>query len=252
MRNPLISLTLWTIALGAAMVAACSAPDPGVGYLGLAHSNTGGENSPSASADSGAPVAPSSPSGPTSNPTPSPTSGGTPDAGPPVASTDAGKPSGGGSGDGGGGGDAGSTAATFLGEATPWASSPVATGALAAHSAVGQAPQSPTTPCLSCHVTGGPGAPFLAAGFVATSAGGTTGAGDVEVRVYAQGGTAAGYSAHTDSDGFFWINPPNGGTTGPYQGGVRNGTTTLLMPAAQSAANCQSCHAGATGVIHLP
>jgi hypothetical protein len=100
-------------------------------------------------------------------------------------------------------------------------------------------------------VTGGAAAPFLAAGFVATAAGGTTGAGDVEVRVYAQGGTAAGYSAHTDADGFFWINPPNGGTTGPYQAGVRNGTTTLLMPTAQSASNCQTCHAGATGVIHM-
>jgi hypothetical protein len=256
MRKPLISLTLWTAIFGSAAAVACSAADPGVGYLGLAHSNTGGSSSTTADAGAQAPASSSNGSSSGSTPTPSGGGGGssggatsTPDAGAPSSSNNDAGTSGGGADSGAS--EGGSTASAFLGEATPWASAPIGTTALQHHAATGQAPQSATTPCLGCHTTGGSGAPFLAAGFVATAAGGTTGAGDVEVRVYAQGGTAAGYSAHTDSDGFFWINPPNGGTTGPYQAGVRDGTTTHLMPAAQASANCQTCHAGSTGVIHM-
>ena len=252
MRTPLISLALCLSSLGAAAVA-CSAPDPGVGYLGLSHPNGGGGSSTTGGQDSGSPVAPAT-GGSSSGATTPPTGSGSGSGGGVKPVVDAGGGGGAVDSGGGGGNDAGTsgTASTFLGEATPWASNSPAQTAKEHHAAVGQAPQTSGTPCLGCHVTGGSGAPFLAAGFVATSAGGTTGASDVEVRVYAQGGTAAGYSAHTDTDGFFWINPPVGGTTGPYQAGARDGTTTQLMPAAQTAADCQSCHAGATGVIHLP
>jgi hypothetical protein len=122
----------------------------------------------------------------------------------------------------------------------------------------------PTLDCMtatSCHGAGGAGGPFLAAGFVATTAGGTTGAPDVEVRVYANGATSTpGYSVHTDSAGYFWIQQP-AGTLGPFNAGVRAGpagTMPMIMPAQQGAAtdatlDCQTttCHGGATGVIHI-
>ena len=123
----------------------------------------------------------------------------------------------------------------------------------------------PTLDCmtLTCHGTGGAGGTFLAAGFVATTAGGTTGAADVEVRLYATGGTPSGVSAHTDSNGYFWMLPSVGTTlAGPFNAGVRAGpagTLPVLMPAAQGTAtstqlDCQSstCHGGtATGNIHI-
>jgi hypothetical protein len=124
---------------------------------------------------------------------------------------------------------------------------------------------SPTLDCMSslCHATGGAGGAFLMAGFVATTAGGTTGAADVEVRIYANGTPGSGgYSAHTDSAGYFWLLPPATGADGPYNGGVRagpTGTTPLTMPAQQGTAtstqlDCQSasCHGGTTvGNIHI-
>jgi hypothetical protein len=123
----------------------------------------------------------------------------------------------------------------------------------------------PTLDCMSsaCHATGGAGGAFLMAGFVATTAGGTTGAADVEVRIYANGATGSGgYSAHTDSNGYFWLLPPATGAAGPYNGAVRAGpagTLPLTMPAQQGTAtsanlDCQSasCHGGTTvGNIHI-
>jgi hypothetical protein len=102
----------------------------------------------------------------------------------------------------------------------------------------------------TCHATGGAGSAFIMAGFVATAAGGTTGAAGVEVRILA--GTT-GVSTYTDANGYFWMLPEAaGGPTGSYNGGARDGTTTNLMPNAQTAYDCQSCHAGGTGVIHVP
>jgi hypothetical protein len=102
----------------------------------------------------------------------------------------------------------------------------------------------------TCHAAGGGGGQFVMAGFVATAAGGTTGAAGVEVRILA--GTT-GYSAYTDTNGYFWLLPAAAGApTGSFNGGARNATTTNLMPNAQTAYDCQSCHAGGTGVIHVP
>ncbi len=236
-------MSLCTLVLGSAAAAACSAPDPGVSYPTSSASAFPGTTTTVPSEDSGAPAA----TGPVVV-TPA-DSGATPpvvDSGA-VAAKDAG-------GEDAGAGEGGGTLAGFLGETTPWASNLPATTAFQSHSAAGQAQQTPTLDCLTCHVTGGPGSPFLAAGFVATAAGGTTGAADVEVRAYATGGTPAGYSAHTDANGYFWINPPLGGTTGPYNAGARNGTSTQMMPTSQTGSDCQSssCHGGSQGNIHLP
>jgi hypothetical protein len=254
MRNPVISLTLWTLALGAAAAVACSAPDPGVGYLGLSRGGGYGQDAGSTGTGSGSGATVGNGNGGGSG-----SGGGTSSGSGSGGVVSTGGNDGGASGTdasvsgGDGGGDGGVVgAAAFLGETTAWASSLPAQTAWQYHANAGQAQQTPTTPCLSCHTTGGAGSPFLSAGFVATAAGGTTGAADVEVRVYATGGTPAGYSKHTDANGYYWIDPPVGGTTGPYQAGVRDGTTTQLMPSSQATSDCQSCHAGATGVIHLP
>jgi hypothetical protein len=152
-------------------------------------------------------------------------------------------------------GGEGSAAVTFLGETTPWASNQEpATTATQSMSAGTVVVPTPTTDCMTCHVTGGTASPFLAAGFVASTPGGTTGAANVEVRVYAQG-SDAGVSGYTDSNGYFWINPPIGGLTGPYNAALRNATSMTPMPAAQTTIDCQSssCHGGtADGNIHFP
>jgi hypothetical protein len=171
---------------------------------------------------------------------------------------------------GGGGGDAaaagGDGGATgegvgFLGETTPWAANqPTAT----AQSQMGTTTTlTPTSSCMTattCHGAGGAGGPFLAGGFVATAAGGTTGAADVEVRVYANGG-GGGYSGYTDANGYFFITQPTG-SLGPFNAGVRAGpagTAPMTMPSPQGAStdatlDCESasCHGGATtGPIHI-
>jgi hypothetical protein len=252
MRNPLISLSLLTLSLGAGLAMACSAPDPGVSYpasSSVPGASTGGGGAPTTSEDSGAP--PSTGTGTGNNP---PTSG--TDAGAAQdASTATGEGGAGGDAGDAGGGEGGGALPGFLGETTAYASNLPAVTAFASHTGAGVAQQTPTLDCLSCHVTGGAGVPFLAAGFVATTAGGTTGAADVEVRVYANGGSAAGYSANSDANGYFWINPPLGGTTGPYNAGARNASATQIMPTSQTASDCQnaSCHGGSTvGNIHLP
>jgi hypothetical protein len=146
---------------------------------------------------------------------------------------------------------------TFLGETTPWVATQQPATSAAQSMATGTVVQpTPTLDCMAtCHVAGGTAPPYLAAGFVATTPGGTTGASNVEVRVYAAG-SDAGISAYTDVNGYFWINPPIGGLTGPYNAGVRGGTgTPTIMPAAQTTIDCQSssCHGGtADGNIHCP
>jgi hypothetical protein len=252
MRNSLISLPLWMLgALGVASVvaSACSAPDPGVSYpISGATSTIGvGTSAPASSEDAGAPATGSG-SG----------SGGAVDSGggtAPTGAADAGTSDAGSAAGGEAGNDGGGALAGFLGETTPWASNLPTPTAFSAHTGAGVPQQTPTLDCLTCHVTGGAGVPFLGAGFVATAAGGTTGAADVEVRVYATGGTPGGYSAHTDANGYFWINPPLGGTTGPYNAGARNETDMQMMPTSQTVSDCQSssCHGGGTvGNIHLP
>jgi hypothetical protein len=143
----------------------------------------------------------------------------------------------------------------FLGETTPWATALPATTAYVYHQGAGQPQQTPGLDCMqTCHIAGGAGGAFVMAGWVATTAGGTTGAADVEVRAYASG-TAAGASAHTDANGFFWLLPPaTGAPTGSFNGGARNGTTTQLMPNAQTNYDCNNsgCHGGTAGPIHLP
>jgi hypothetical protein len=140
-----------------------------------------------------------------------------------------------------------------LGETTAYASKPVAVSAKNNHANNGVPAQTPGMDCLGCHNPAGTSpAPFLAGGFVATAANGTTGASDVEVRVWANG-ASQGFSVHTDEDGFFWVNPPVGGAAGPYNAGVRNATVTDVMTPQQTAADCQSssCHGGSQGPIHI-
>jgi hypothetical protein len=133
-----------------------------------------------------------------------------------------------------------------------YASNPIATAnsARTRHQAAGQAAQQPNTDCLGCHVTGGNGTPFLAAGFVATAANGTTGAPDVEVAVF-NATLKQAFSAHTDPDGFFWINPPNGGATGTFCAGARQ-QNQQVMPQTETNYDCQTaaCHGG--NPIHYP
>jgi hypothetical protein len=131
-----------------------------------------------------------------------------------------------------------------------YASKPVAVSAMQNHTTNNVALQTPNLDCLGCH-NGTTAAAFLAAGFVASAAGGTTGVADVEVGVNA-GGTS--YSAHTDTDGYFWINPPAAGIpAAPYYPGLRNATTEVDMPApgpANTDCNSSACHGGQ--VLHIP
>ena len=234
MRKSFFSLVVWMPLAGWAAALGCSAPDPGVGYLGPAPSLNGGAGG---QWDSG------SSTGSTS---------GASDAGADGAPT-----GGGGGGDGGGatGGDAGAATgpSSFLGEATPWVSAPVAVSARTRHADVGQIRQAPTTVCLECHGGASIAKTFLAGGFVATKANGSVGASDVEVRLVDKG-TGDVYTAHTDADGFFWITPPDAGVTGPFNAGCRDGTDTSVMISQPPNADCQttSCHGGTTGVVHLP
>jgi hypothetical protein len=102
----------------------------------------------------------------------------------------------------------------------------------------------------ACHAAGGAGGQFVMAGFVATAAGGTTGASGVEVRILA--GTT-GYSAYTDANGYFWLSAPaTGAPTGSFNGGARNATATQIMPSAQTTYDCQSSACHGTTVLHLP
>jgi hypothetical protein len=243
-----VSLVLCSLGIGAAVAVACSSPDPGVNY---AVTPPVGSNDAGGSAFTG--------NGSSSGGVTSGSSSGTPtmsqDAGSPTSTGDASTGGVDGGDAGGGSADAGGPLPGFLGETSAFDASMPTPTAFQSHAA--QNPpimqQTPTLDCLACHTNGGAGVPFLAAGFVATAAGGTTGAAGAEVRVYAQGTTPPGFSTHTDANGYFWINPPVGGATGPYQAGVRNGSGMQIMPVTQTMADCQSasCHGGGQGVVHL-
>jgi len=241
MTKPIISFVLVAFAGAAAAAAGCSAADPGVEYSGTHHldglgsgsststgTSSGGDDAGSTATGTGTGTSDDSGTGTTSTSPDSSTS--TSEAG---ATTD----------DGG-------ASTGFLGEATAFKSVPPPQTAAAAHSGAGQAAQTPTLDCMAaCHAAGGAGGQFLFAGFVATAAAGTTGAAGVEVRAY--NGTT-GYSAYTDTNGYFWMLPPTTLPTGPFNMGARNAATTDLMPTSQTTIDCQSCHGGATGVIHVP
>src|SRR6202041_2168237 len=106
----------WTVGLGSVAAVACSAPDPGVGYLGPSPSPAA---SVGPSEDAGAP------------PVDSGLGTGVPDTG--VDSAPA------------------AVDASFLGENEPYSSASLPTKtAQGSHAAAGQAIQSPITDCLSC------------------------------------------------------------------------------------------------------
>jgi hypothetical protein len=234
---------VYTLGFGL-LVAACSAPDPGVGGFGPR-----ADNSPDGTGDT------------TTQPTK--------DAGKGTGTgTGTGTGNGTGNGDGTGGGNDAGTGGTpdagpadtgggpknaFTG-APAFASKPVATSAKQSHTAnaVGVIPGKATA-CVDCHKLGGASpAPFLAAGTVFTDTAGTTPAVDYEVRFVDSKGAA--FSAHTDADGNFWINPPLAAATGPFITGVRNATAVKPMITQAGDGNCSSasCHGGATGPVHIP
>jgi hypothetical protein len=244
MTKPIISFALVAFASVGAMAAGCSAADPGVEYTGPRHLDGLGGGS-STSTGTSAPASDDAGSAPTS------TGAGTPDdSGTGTGTTSAAKDGAAATSEAGATADDSGTSTAFLGEATAFKSVAPPQTAAAAHAGAGQAAQTPTLDCMAaCHAAGGAGGQFLFAGFVATTAGGTTGAAGVEVRAY--NGTT-GYSAYTDTNGYFWMLPPTTLPNGPFNMGARNATTTDLMPSSQTTIDCQSCHGGGTGVIHVP
>jgi hypothetical protein len=243
MRIPAVML----LGLGLMVGTACSAPDPGVGGFGPPRkSSVGGDTSTGTGTDTGAGTGTDSGTG---------TGTGT-DSGTAQQTRDAG---GGGVADSGGGGgakDAGvdSGPANAFSGAPAFASKPVDTAASAktAHANAGQIVPGKGTACLDCHKAGGAGVPFLSGGSVFTDTAGNTPAADYEVRIVDAKGAA--FSAHTDQDGNFRIDPPIAGTTGPYMTGARNAATIALMVTHPADNNCNSsnCHGGAQGPIHVP
>ena len=255
MNKPIISLGLWTLGLGSAAVVACSAPDPGVGYLGLSNSRGLGGNSATGSDDGGGGNGSSGGAG--------------------ARRRSSGVSSSGSSGPGGEGLRVGGRRAAdpprlgrrwsddaagsrqarrSLGETTAYASAP-GPRRRARTTAAGQAPQTPTTPaCATCHGTGGAGSPSSPPASSRPRQAGRR-APSTSRSASTEQGPDAGYSGYTDSDGYFWINPPLGGVTGPYNAALRNATTTTPMPThPNDPADCQSttCHGGSQGNIHYP
>ena len=237
------------VSIGILGAVACSAPDPGVGVVGSHNNNALGG------------------SGGTSNNNTNGTNGGNNnnnggsnavDSGSGNVETDAGS---GGSNDAGSGGgaDAGASDAggpvTAFSSAGPYASSPVQAGDNAAtkHTVAAQGFTNPAgRDCMTCHSAAGPATQFAFAGTAYTSAAGTTPAADVEVRVVDSAGKEQG-SAHSDSDGNFWV-PSTTALPSTAITGARNATTTVKM-ISNATAPCNTCHAagGAAGsVIHVP
>ncbi len=121
-------------------------------------------------------------------------------------------------------------------------------------SAAAQMTSNPSkTQCLSCH-NGDQGVhAFMAGGTVFTNAAGSAPAIDYEVRVV-DTSTNAVFSAHTDANGNFWIEPGAQLAAGPFMIGVRNGEHVQAMPVLQRALECNgsACHGGMQGPIHVP
>lgn len=95
--------------------------------------------------------------------------------------------------------------------------------------------------CFNCHGDLGAATPMAFGGTVYTTAGGTTGAARVEVRVKDQDGKAI--SAWSDADGnfFFFVNP-NGDLNLPGHAGIRNAKGKKVMSGTIANGNCNSCH----------
>ena len=241
MRIPAVML----LGLGLMVGTACSAPDPGVGGFGPPRkSSVGGDTTTGTGTDTG--TGAGGDSGATTDA----------DSGPAQQTRDGG---GGGAADSGGGGakDAGADSgpANAFSGAPSFASKPVdpAASAKTAHLNAGQqVVPGKATACLDCHKTGGGGVVFLSGGTIFTDTAGNTPAADYEVRIVDAKGAA--FSAHTDADCNFRIDPPIAGTTGPYMTGARNMATVALMVTHPADNNCNSsnCHGGAQGPIHVP
>ncbi len=155
--------------------------------------------------------------------------------------------------DGGGGGADSTVGPTnaFTGAAA-YASLP--NGDLAAnhHTVAGQGFTNPAgKDCFTCHKSGGAGPQFVLGGTVFSSAAGTTGASDVEVRILSATGVQEA-SVHSDTDGNFWLSAAVAVSAGSKVG-VRNATTTL-MNGTIGDGSCAStlCHGGPQGPVHIP
>lgn len=95
--------------------------------------------------------------------------------------------------------------------------------------------------CFNCHGDLGNATPMAFGGTVYTTAGGTTGAARVEVRVKDKDGKAI--SAWSDADGnfFFFVNP-NGDLNLPGHAGIRNAKGSKVMNGTIANGNCNGCH----------
>jgi hypothetical protein len=106
-------------------------------------------------------------------------------------------------------------------------------------------------PCLTCHIAGGAGVPFMFAGTVWTTAAATAPAAEVEVRLRDNAGI--GTSTYTDAFGNYFVLLGAAATfSPPAHPGIRTATTTDLMTGAIDNGNCNDCHrAGGQTPIHL-
>ena len=266
MRKPIISLALLDGRCRPTELprSGCSAADQWVEFLGTRHPRhtcRAARRRPERRRWGGVP-------GPTSSPPcPRVTTAGF-DGPYPPASVDAGAPAPVGRRAAGGGCDADwrrrggdvAVSALFLGEATAYASAPVGTSARTSLRRTPARPRRRRRPTASrvTMVAGAGRRPFLAAGFVASAAGGRAdrrgGRRGSRLRARSERRVQRACRYRRSSSGSTCRR--NGGAAGPYNAGARNGSNTSpkLMPAAQTAADCQSssCHGGATGNIHLP
>jgi hypothetical protein len=123
----------------------------------------------------------------------------------------------------------------------------------AAHAFGGANPNDPAGhACLSCHFAGGAGTPFAIAGTVWKDATATTPAPQIQVAL--RDNTGATISVYTDANGNFFALAADAGTlVPPEHPGVRRATTTRLMTGAINAGNCNDCHkTGGQTPINVP
>lgn len=135
--------------------------------------------------------------------------------------------------------------------APPFVSQPVVVSAKQQMAETGNVPTK--TACLACHNGASTAPSWLAGGTVFRDVGGTLPAVDSEVRIVDTGSGRA-FSAHSDSDGNFWLPMPMESAGGPFLIGVRNPEAEKWMPLLQRGLDCNgsACHGGAQGPIHLP
>lgn len=157
-----------------------------------------------------------------------------------------------------GGSDAGGASGTAgaLPQPNAFTGAPAFVSAPVALSAAQQMPTggSPTkTQCLSCHTGNAKASPLLSGGTVFADAAATAPAVDYEVRIV-DTSTNQAYSAHSDANGNFWIEPGATSANGPFLIGVRNGTEVRAMPLVQRGLECNgsACHGGKQGPVHVP